>query len=167
MWLTVCWLFRQIFGGDLLSQMSKPISWNIIDSWTDLKNKPNLRILASTDTGDLGFSENFSDIFGLTFMTKKSYISKESPYYFDFTVRLTVGSRSEIQKSDSYKLPDFEVLDLTKFDGNIVLMSVCETLRYRLYNAHCGRLENRLHVSSSGGDILPYFFIITSLAEKK
>lgn len=54
LWLTVYWLFQQLFGGDLFSNMTTPPGVKVIDSWRDLSQRPNLKIVAFTDIGAAG-----------------------------------------------------------------------------------------------------------------
>lgn len=54
---------------------------------------------------------------------------------------------------------EVELVDLTTFDGDTVLMDNCNMLRYRVFNAYCGVSRDKVHVSQQGGDLVPYFVL--------
>lgn len=67
---------------------------------------------------------------------------------------------------DSIKI-EGENVDITRFDGDTVLMDNCETLRYRQFNAYCGSSRDRVHVSTNGGDMVPFFMGHSWIAKER
>lgn len=118
---------------------------------------PNLRILALADGGSLDSANQTIDLDSYAFGSIQDYFDKKSLYYQDFTSRLQVASYFELQKFETYVMSNGEELDQTLFKGNTVLMCICDTLRYRLYNSYCNQSETTVHVSKEGAVMMPYF----------
>lgn len=160
---TTYWLLQELFGGDMVGLMAQPPEPKVIDSWQDLKMSPHLKILALTDFGedDLAVTMHNQEVVD---QSKSSYFSKNSPFYADFTARTKLESGMKLQGATRISMDDGEVLDLSTFDGDTVLMCMCDIIKYRKFNSYCGKLRAKTHVSSTGGDILPYFFLVTCFA---
>lgn len=79
-------------------------------------------------------------------------------HYKDFTDRLTVLSMGEQFWSGRFlKLENGESVDFRSFTGSVVVMSICDQLRYRMHNGFCDQEAGKVHVSASGGEMMPYF----------
>lgn len=100
---------------------------------------------------------------------KEDYFSRFSPHYKDFTKRLKLLSINELRARERFTLPDGDVFDRNTYEGNVVVMSVCRSLRYRRYNVHCGARRDQMYVSKSGGEVMPYFmfFVIFNDDDRK
>lgn len=167
LWLTVYWLFWQLFSDDLFSNLTKLEADDVIDGWADLAERPNLKILALTDIASTDAdSKAMINIDSYQFGSVKDYFNKKIINYKDFTSRLKVISYYELSKSEDFVMPDGELLNLTNFDGNTVLMSFCDTLRYRLHNGFRQQSEDSVHVSREGGGMMPYFYSLSPFVKE-
>lgn len=169
LWLTALWLLQQHYGGDMFGLMSLASRPDLIDSWTDLADKPNLRIAAVADFVKISVFEN----------KRERFFNPESPFYDDFTARLHLVDAFEFEESgrileveDPRDPGDPEgsrvsiQVDTTTLDGDTVLMHNCDSLRYKVFNAFCGTSRDRVHVSESGGEFVPYFIVKTVFANE-
>lgn len=162
LWLTVYWLFWQLFSNDMFSNLTKLEEDDVIDSWSDLAERPALKILAVEDLASTDAdSEAFVDLDAYQVGSVTDYFNKKSIFYHFFTSRLKVISYYDLQKSENYVMPDGELLNLTSFDGNTVLMSICDTLRYRLHNGFRQQSDDSVHVSKEDGVMMPYFYTLS------
>lgn len=84
------------------------------------------------------------------------YLSRCSPYYSDFTKRLSIVSLNDLL-DDVLTLPNGDEVDFQRFDGDYVFMTVCRSLRY-IYSSNQAKAIT--HVSSTGADVLPYFLYL-------
>lgn len=75
LWITILWLFRQYFSGDMFANMTRSAGLDVIDSFADLAERKHLKILAILDFGGAN---------------PKDYFSQEMPFYKEFTKRLTM-----------------------------------------------------------------------------
>lgn len=147
-WVVGVWVFQQFFGGDMFSQMTIEMGEVVLDSWADLADRPELQIVAYDD-----LIMNPKD-------SKFTYFDRKSPYYADFTARLNlVGSLDALEDYDAtlVQVPGLgQVVDLTKFEQDIVVMGMCPMLRF-LRDRLRSKMRKSIHVSNTGGDTVPYF----------
>lgn len=148
------WLFAsldlgQYFTDDMLAKLTARPPDTLIDSWDDLA-ETNLKIVAHLEKTQIEDKE----------AERKEYFSKLSPFYKQFTERLTL--------EPIWKYLDIENrLDL--FDKlcekpDFVLMRRDVSLHYDWSNQKNGIYRKRLHVSKFGGDVMPTFFSTTFAA---
>lgn len=153
-WMTILWLFRQYFSSDMLAELTQKPRLKVLDSWADLSKQRHLKVFGVKDV--VGAATIVGEA------ERENYFNIKSEFYEDFTERLEQVSAIETQRSDLIEVGN-DTVDITRFDGNVVLMDVCDTLRYRAFKDYCGRSRDRVHVSKEGGDMVPYFLVHTFL----
>lgn len=142
LWLITIWLIKQYYIRDVFRKPPHSYTMKIIDSWSDLTQAKHLDVFTFTERNALN-----------------KFYNQKSPVHQDLT--------NEIYLAETYGFDMDSLMNLIQSKPDkVVLVGICENLRYLKDNADYG-FYRRLHVSKSGNGIMPYFLYNTFMANEK